>query len=56
MSKTRQTPNRPSGSVNSPLEPTPVHVLSDAEVRDAIRRGRRMQARAIASLFGRLGK
>jgi len=36
--------------------PVPSRIPTDAEVREAMRRARRMQARTIAGLFANLGK
>jgi len=56
MSKTQQTSGRTSESANAPFDAKQARIPRDAEMREAVRRGRQLQARAIVSLFSRLGK
>ena len=55
MSKIKQT-TRPTESGITRFDAGTARIPTDAEVRNAIRRGRQMQVRAISSLFARLGK
>ncbi len=56
MSKIKQTTSRRIESGNTPFDARHSRIPTDAEIREALRRGRQMQAQAIASLFARLGK
>jgi hypothetical protein len=56
MSKTQQMAGRHVDSANTPFDSKQARIPTDAEVREAMRRGRQLQARAIVSLFSRLGK
>ena len=56
MSKIKQTKSRMIDSNSAPFEPGARYILSDFDVIDAMRRGRRLQAQAIARFFSRLGK
>jgi hypothetical protein len=56
MSKTQQMTGRYVHAANTPFDSRQARIPTDAEVRDAMRRGRQLQARAIVSLFSRLGK
>lgn len=56
MSKIKQTGGRAVEMGNTPYSARHDRIPTDAEVRDAMRRGRQMQAQAIFSLFSRLGK
>ena len=61
MSKDGQMPDSRVDRDGASAAPSPVHPLrgrtqTDADVQAAIRRGRRLQAQAIAGLFYRMGK
>jgi len=56
MSKIQQTTSRMTDPRIVPFKADHGRIPTDAEIRDAVQRGRRMQARAIAGLFSRLGK
>jgi len=56
MSKIKQAPSQMADSRIVPFKADHSRIPTDAEIRDAVQRGRRMQARAIAGLFSRLGK
>jgi len=56
MSKIKQTTSRRIESGNAPFDARHRRIPTDAEIPEALRRGRQMQAQAIASLFARLGK
>ena len=56
MSTIKQTTSRRIESGNTPFDSRHSRIPTDAEVREALRRGRQLQAQAIAGLFARLGK